>query len=85
VNYYCGGYLCSCESNRRRLDGEKRVLKVNARACVAENHVPVDLWMHRRRHMEKRDGDPTCEIWMWVRKDPRNSRIISAHGERALC
>ena len=65
-------YLCSCERNRRRLGGEKHVLRENARACVAENHVPADLWMHHRRHKEKRDGDPTCEILKWEKKDLRN-------------
>jgi hypothetical protein len=79
-------YLCSCERRRRRLGGEKRVLRrASARACVAENHVPADLWMRHRRHKEKRDGDPTCEIWMWVRKDLRNLRIVSGHDERARC
>ena len=67
-------YLRRCERNRRRLGGEKRVPRVNAKACVAENRVPVDLWMHHRRHKEKRDGDPTCEIWMSVKRDQRNLR-----------
>ena len=61
-------YLSSCERNRRKPGGEKHGLRANARACVVENHVPVDLWMHRRRHKAKRDGDRT---WMWVKKDLR--------------
>ena len=76
-------YLCSCERNRRKLGGERHDLKVNARACAAENHVPADLWKHHRRHKEKRDGDPTCEIWKSVKKDRRNLRIVSEHDERA--
>lgn len=73
-------YLCSCEKSRRKLGGEKHVLtRVNARACAAGNRAPVDLWLHRRRHKEKRDGDPTCEIWMWARKDPRNLSLVFEH------
>ena len=73
-------YLCSSErSRRRRLGGEKHALKrENAGACV-ETHVPVDLWLHHQRHREKRDGDPACEIWMWVTKDPRNLSLVSGH------
>ena len=85
MNYYVLVYLSSCERNRRRLGGEKHVLKVNARACVAENHVPVDLWMHHRRHKEKKDGDPTCEIWISVKKDLRSLKLNSAHDERPRC
>jgi hypothetical protein len=65
------------------MGGEKRVLRVNVKACVAENPVPVDLWMHHRRHKEKWDEDPTCEIWMLVTKDRRNLRRFSGHDERA--
>ena len=64
------------------MGGEKRVLRVNVKAFVAENRVLVDLWMHHRRHKEKRDGDPTFEIWKLVKKDRRNLRRFSGHDER---
>lgn len=45
----------------------KHVLKkVNARVCGAENHVPADLWLHRRIHKEILDEDRTFEILRWV-------------------
>jgi len=72
---YCAGvYLCSCELNRMKMGGEKHVLRVNAGACVAGSRVPADLWKRHRRRREKRDGDPTCEIWMSVKKDLMNLR-----------
>ena len=66
------------------MGGEEGVLRVNVKAFVAENRVPVDLWMHHRRHKEKRDGDPTFEIWKLVKKDRMNLRKISRHDERVL-
>lgn len=46
--------------NHERLGGVTQALRrANARVCVAGNHVPVDLWSHRQRRREKRDGDPT--------------------------
>ena len=56
------------------MGGEKRVLRVNVKAFVAGNRVLVDLWMHHRRHKEKWDGDPACEIWMSVTKDRMSLR-----------
>lgn len=81
-------YLCRCERtgvDRGRLGGVKHVLRmVNARVCVAENQVPVDL-LHHQRHKEMRDGDAGCKIWMWVTKDRKNLDFVSEYGERDQC
>lgn len=78
-------YLCSCErtgENRVGLGGVKHApRRVNARVCVAENHVPVDLWLHHQRRRAMRDEDPTCEIWMLAKKDP-NLSLVLVHDER---
>ena len=66
--------------NRGRLGGVRHVLtKVNVRACVAETHVPVDLRLHHRRYKEMKDGDPTCEIWTWVRMDSKDLSLALEH------
>ena len=80
-------YLCNCErtgeENRERLDGVKHVLRrVNARVCAAESHAPADLWLHRQRHKEMRDEDPTYEIWRWVIPGERKMDLT---GHDSLC
>jgi len=77
-------YLSSCERTDGGLGGVKHVLRrVNARVCVAENYVPVDLWLHHQRYKEMRDEDPIYEIWKWM--IPGKLKMNLRTGHDGLC
>jgi len=40
--------------------------EATSKVRVAENYVPVDLWLHHQKYKEVRDEDPIYEIWRWM-------------------